>query len=180
MSDLVETALEFPAVLFTFALLVVLVFWVLVVTGLADLDDGELLSIPMAAAVSFFVAVAWFVTLAGTHLFTGGPARVAVLAVALAGGWLSARLLLSAVRKALPAVRAPSRTDFVGRLCVLRTSTVTRDFGQAEVHAEDGSSAVIQVRQTGTDTFRAGGTALIFDYDAEGEFFWVMPYEGEL
>jgi hypothetical protein len=180
MGELVQTALEFPAVLFTFALLVVLVFWVLVVTGLIGLDDGELLSVPVAAAVSIFVAVAWFLTLAGTALFTGGLARAAALAVALAGGWLSARLLLTAVRKALPAVKAPSRTDFVGRTCVLRTSAVTRDFGQAEVHAEDGSSAVIQVRQTGTDTFRAGGTALIFDYDAEGEFFWVMPFEGEL
>ncbi|GAA0445503.1 hypothetical protein Acor_75990 [Acrocarpospora corrugata] len=180
MGDLVRTALEFPAVLFTFALLVVLVFWVLVVAGLVGLDDGELLSVPMAAAVSMFVAFAWFVTLAGTALFTGGPARVATLAVALAGGWLGGRFLLAVVRRALPADRAPSRTDFVGRLCVLRTGTVTRDFGQAEVHAEDGSSAVIQVRQTGTDTFRAGGTALIFDYDVEGEFFWVMPYEGEL
>jgi hypothetical protein len=27
---------------------------------------------------------------------------------------------------------------------------------------------------------KAGNTALIFDYDADGGFFWVMPYDAEL
>ena len=52
---------------------------------------------------------------------------------------------------------------------------MTRDFGQAEVHSPDGSSAIVQVRQAGDDDLRAGTVALLFDVDPEGEFFWVVP-----
>ena len=65
--------------------------------------------------------------------------------------------------------------DFVGSVCVIRTGRVSQTFGQAEVTAADGSSAIIQVRQTGTDTFKSGTAALIYEYDADGEFFWVTP-----
>ncbi|HWO65844.1 MAG TPA: hypothetical protein VNO31_38015, partial [Umezawaea sp.] len=57
---------------------------------------------------------------------------------------------------------------------------VTHDFGQAEVTATDGSSAVVQVRQAGQDVLVAGSTALIFDYDVDGEFFWVAPVDSAL
>ncbi|MFD2356791.1 hypothetical protein ACFSTC_57330 [Nonomuraea ferruginea] len=62
---------------------------------------------------------------------------------------------------------------------MIRTGRATPDFGQAEVTAADGSSAVVQVRTTGQDRLTRGQTALIFEYDADGEFFWVMPYESE-
>jgi hypothetical protein len=75
----------------------------------------------------------------------------------------------------------PSRQDFVGLACVIRTGRVGPDFGQAEVRAADGSSAVVQVRQSLDETagpggaLRTGASALIYDYDVEGEFFRVMP-----
>ncbi len=72
-----------------------------------------------------------------------------------------------------------SRRDFVGRMCVIRTTWVDRAFGQAEVRAADGSAANIQVRADESG-LRLGSTALIFDYDADGEFFWVMPYDAAL
>ena len=36
-------------------------------------------------------------------------------------------------------------------------------------------SWVVQVRQTGADTFAAGTRAVIYEYDSAGEFFWVVP-----
>jgi hypothetical protein len=53
---------------------------------------------------------------------------------------------------------------------------VDAKFGQAEVTAADGSSALVQVRQNGEYELSAGSTALIYDYDADGEFFFVMPF----
>jgi hypothetical protein len=78
-----------------------------------------------------------------------------------------------------------SRRDFVGRMCVIRTSWVDEQFGQAEVRADDGSAANIQVRQMDRNReaekpLRVGSTALIFEYDADGEFFWVTPYDAAL
>jgi hypothetical protein len=64
---------------------------------------------------------------------------------------------------------------------------VGSDFGQAEVTADDGTTALVQVRVPSSDlpvagdadgtALARGSTALIFDYDPEEGFFWVMPYD---
>lgn len=83
--------------------------------------------------------------------------------------WLD--VLIGLLRPAAP----DSLADFVGRTCVIRTGRVTPTFGQAEVHAEDGSSAIVQVRQTGVDELSAGTVAVLYAFDPEGGFFWVIP-----
>jgi hypothetical protein len=147
---------------------------------LAGLGLGGL---PATIVFSLIVAVAWFVSLAGTVLLDGlglgVAARVAVsvgvLLVALCGAWLVTRLVAVPLSRLFPTGTESSRQAFVGSLCTIRTGRVTADFGQAEVTAADGSSAVVQVRQSGAEPMRAGSSALIYDYDVEGEFFWVMP-----
>lgn len=144
--------------------------------------------VPASVPLSLVVAVGWFASLSGKALTGGlalaGPlavvADVALLVAALLCGWLVTRVLVRPLRRLLPPEDVPTRRDFVGRTCVIRTGRVSRDFGQAEVTAPDGSSAIVQVRQTGDEPLRAGSTALIFEYDADGEFFWVMPYHAEL
>ncbi|WP_424534788.1 hypothetical protein ACOZ38_31945 [Sphaerisporangium viridialbum] len=241
MGEFVDTALSFPAVIFSFLLVVVVGYWALVLLGGAGLDvlDADdatgaghdigplgvlgLGGVPATVAFSLLIAFAWFISLAGTALVgsPSGGTRAALLAVALAWAWVVTRLLVLPLRRVFAVHRAPSRNDFVGRICVIRTGRVGADFGQAEARASDGSSAVIQVRQlqwpghalrdglgvepasrggNGPEpsaardpsahpgdsrgrregVLRAGDTALIFDYDADGEFFWVTPYDAEL
>jgi len=200
MGQFVDAALSFPTVLFTFLLLVIIAYWVLVVAGVFgfDGDSGDggdggeatgatgflgglgLGGVPAAVVVSLLVVVAWFASLVGGTLFTSTPALVAVLVAALVCAWACTRLVVLALRRLIPKEHVPSRAHFVGRVCVIRTRRVGRDFGQAEVTSADGSSALVQVRQTGDEDFAAGGTALIFAYDSLGEFFWVMPYDAEL
>lgn len=197
MSGFLGVALSFPTVLFSFLLVVVVGYWLLVLTGVLDLGDdldvdgaaGGILAgfgfggLPGAIVFSLLVAVAWFVSLAGTALLDGlGLGTVARIAVsvgvllgALLCAWLVTRLVAVPLGRLFPADVEASRHAFVGRLCVIRTGRVTEDFGQAEVTAADGSSAIVQVRQHRTDAFRAGSSALIYDYDPDGEFFWVMP-----
>ncbi|WP_331284147.1 hypothetical protein [Streptomyces sp. H39-C1] len=220
-----RTALAFPTVLFSFALLVVIGFWLLALMGgvsahghagpaghgghgAGDGDGGGhgeagghhdghgpsgegllaaagLDGVPVTVVLSLLTAVAWFVSLAGSALLDGagahGPVRVllgiVVLAAALAGAWFATWLLVRPLRRLFPEVRPPSRQDFVGSLCVIRTGRVGTDFGQAEVTAPDGSSAVVQVRQTGEDTFASGSTGLLYEYEPAGEFFWVAPFD---
>jgi hypothetical protein len=188
MGEFVDAALGFPAVLFTFLMVVVVGYWIFVLVGALDIEaldfdaDGDVLGgmgfagVPVAVTASLLVAIAWFVSLAGTVLF-GGVLLLAILAllVALAVAWFATRLLVKPLQKLFPAGPEASRADFVGAVCVIRTGRVSQTFGQAEVTAADGSSAIIQVRQTGTDTFKSGTAALIYEYDADGEFFWVTP-----
>lgn len=187
MGGFVEAVLSFPTVVFTPLLVVVIGFWIVVVAGGADPDleadtgGGHgplgplgLTGVPVTVVVSLLVVVAWFASLAGAELLTGVPAGV-VLAGALVAAFLVARLAVLGLARVWPTGTGASRSDFLGLTCIIRTGTVTRTFGQAEVHAPDGSSAVVQVRQAGRDDLRAGSTALLFDVDADGGFFWVVP-----
>lgn len=142
------------------------------------LDALGLGGVPVTVAVSLLVAIAWFVSLAGTVLTSGAPARGGVFVVALVASWAGTRVLVRPLSRLFPQDRPVTRGDFVGRVCVIRTGRVTADFGQAEVTAEDGSTATVQVRTaTPEPALTAGRTALIFDYDAEGEHFLVAPFD---
>ncbi|MFE9425723.1 hypothetical protein ACFYNO_22455 [Kitasatospora sp. NPDC006697] len=199
----------YPTAVFTFALVVVVGYWVLVLVGGAHLHGARgghggghhghggggrhghggfqrglgLGGVPITVAVSLVVAFAWFTALVlRTRVGHGGADWGLLPAGALAGGWVGARLLVVPLRRLLPEpVPPPSRRDFVGLGCVIRTGRVGPDFGQAEVRAADGSAAVVQVRQSAEDAgaagaaLKSGSAALIYEYDAEGEFFWVMP-----
>jgi hypothetical protein len=187
MGGFFEAVLSFPTVIFTPLLVVVIGYWLVVIVGGADpdgdggADDGGgflgflgLGGVPASVVLSLLVVFAWFGTLAGAELLDMIPVAL-VLAGAVVAAWLLTKVAVMAVKRFLPAGPEPSRADFIGLTCVIRTGRVTRTFGQAEVHSPDGSSAIVQVRQAGDDDLRAGTTALLYDVDPEGEFFWVIP-----
>lgn len=205
MSEFLDAALAFPAVLFTFALVVVVVYWLIVLVGAAEvdaLDGGEgvaseassggfsgalaalrLHGVPVTVVLSLLTAVAWFVSLAGAALLENPVLRVAVLPVALFVAWTVTWLLVRPLRHLNKVEVGVSREEFVGRVCIIRTSWVDAGFGQAEVASDDGSTAIIQVRSDDTaaaGNLVTGSSALIFDHDVEGEFFRVAPYDAAL
>ncbi|MEV7089783.1 hypothetical protein AB0O07_28500 [Streptomyces sp. NPDC093085] len=216
-AEFFDAALGFPAVLFGAALLVVIGFWLLVAIGAAEHDSfspdfthltegagsAGLWGVPVAVPVSVFTVTAWFTSLAGSvpvrrWVEPGGVRTLwsgAVLAGAALVAWGVTRLLVRRLRDLVPEQTPPSRLDFIGLTCVIRTGSVSADFGQAEVTAADGSTALVQVRRPDTDgtdrtgradrtggaeRFTAGSTGLLYAFDVEGEFFWVSPYDPAL
>ncbi|MFD0571466.1 hypothetical protein ACFQ0T_22525 [Kitasatospora gansuensis] len=104
--------------------------------------------VPITVGVSLVVAFGWFGALVGRAVL-GDRAAGVVLPLALVTGWVGARVLAWPVRRLIPTpAPPPTRQDFVGRACVIRTGRVGPDFGQAEVRAADGSAALVQVRQS--------------------------------
>ncbi|WP_031507544.1 DUF1449 family protein [Streptomyces megasporus] len=204
MSEFMRVAMDFPAVLFGFGLLVVLVYWLSVLFGAVGvdvLDGGEdigadtgaggpagvwaaagLGGVPVTVTLTLLIAIAWFVSLSGTALTESTPARLAVLPVALFAAWGGTRLLIRPLRRLTPRETGTSRHDLVGRTCTIRTGHVSHRFGQAEITTDDGSTVLVQVRALGEDAagLAAGRTALVFDYDADGEFFRVAPWDPAL
>ncbi|MFC5285820.1 hypothetical protein ACFPM7_02045 [Actinokineospora guangxiensis] len=189
MGEFVDTALSFPVVVLTFALVVVVLFWLLVLFGVSDMDAIEPVDalgfggVPATVAGSLTIAFSWFASLVVTVMLDGlDPTIVVVggivgLAIAVVIGLLLTRLILIPLRKVMPDAPVASRHDFVGLVCVVRTQRVDATFGQAEVTSADGSSAIVQVRQAGDDPLSAGRTAVIYDYDTAGEFFWISPVD---
>ncbi|MHC0432159.1 hypothetical protein ACX6XY_18515 [Streptomyces sp. O3] len=200
MSDFLHVALTFPTVLFTGALVVVLGFWLLAAFGAAEADSFGadagfgavgLGGVPVTVTVSLLTLFSWFTSLVGSVLLdrwgvsgalaTGAACGVLIIAVLVS--WRLTRLLSRPLRALFAHEPLPSRLDFVGRACTIRTSRVDDGFGQAEVAADDGSTAVVQVRQTARDlaahpanALTFGSTALLYAYDEAGEFFWAAPH----
>lgn len=207
MREFIDAALGFPTFLFTAALVVVVGFWLLVLLGAAesdafdpdvDLDTAGIGGVPVAVAFSLLTAFGWFSSLGASvllHRFgafdSSGLVRAALAFAVLCGAtllaWWVTRLLVRPLHRLFPDEPGPSRLDFVGQTCTIRTGRVDAWFGQAEVAARDGSTAVVQVRQHRADTAKAdapplgnGSTGLLYAYDDAGEFFWVAPYDTAL
>ena len=197
MGEFLRAVAGFPVIVFSAALPVVLGFWLLVAFGGADSDsfdtDADTAAVghggvPVAVAASLVIVVGWFTSLTGSVLIdraalTGlahAAADAVLLPLSLLIAWRVTRCLVRLSAKLFPDEPGPSRQDFIGSLCVIRTGRVDASFGQAEVTAGDGSTAVVQVRQSGTDALTRGGTGLLYAYDDPGEFFWVAPYEAAL
>ncbi|WP_329209293.1 hypothetical protein OG257_20015 [Streptomyces sp. NBC_00683] len=199
MAEILSAALAFPAVVLDAALVVVICFWLLVLVGATatdsfdsdlDADAAGIGGVPVAVSASLAVVIAWFTGLTGSVLVqrsgVTGTARsllhVAVLAGALLIAWGVVRMLVRHLRRYFRAEPPPSRRDFLGQVCTIRTGSVSTGFGQAEVSAADGSTAIVRVRQpvpsSGPgEVLGAGSTGLLHAYDAEGEFFWVSAYD---
>ena len=82
--------------------------------------------------------------------WSGTFAPVVVLIVAIGVAWLVTRLAVLLLRRLFAGARpVPCRLPRPPLCHPYRDRHAT--FGQAEVHVEDGSSAIVQVRQTGDD-----------------------------
>ncbi|MET8749681.1 hypothetical protein ABZW32_06280 [Streptomyces sp. NPDC004667] len=194
MDEFIDAALGFPAGIFTVALAVVVVYWLVVLFGAVEhgaweSDAGSRAlgapGVPVAVSVSVLVTVAWFTGLVGTvladRLGLGGGSALLLLALALLVARGATGLLRRPLRRVFrPDDPPPSRQDFIGRIAVIRTGRVDARFGQAEVAADDGSTAIVQVRQYAADPLTRGSIALLYAYDEPGEFFWAAPYDTAL
>ncbi|GAA2474633.1 hypothetical protein [Streptomyces gobitricini] len=197
MGEFWQAATTFPTVLFTAALVVVVGFWLLVTVGVAGADSFDadvdtdalgLGGVPASVSASLLIALSWLLSLTGSVLLarTGwsGAGRqllgAAVLLASVAGAWRLTRALVRPLVTLFPDEPGPSLHDFVGATCTIRTGRVDAEFGQAEVAARDGSTAVVQVRQNDGGLLALGSTGLLYAYDDAGEFFWVAPFDAAL
>ncbi|WP_245245866.1 hypothetical protein [Streptomyces lonarensis] len=198
MGEFFTAALTYPAVIFTFPLLVVVAYWLIAaVTGLAGdlLDGGDtaeggsadtggftgalsalgLGGVPVTVVLSLVVAVSWFTALVGTVLLDGVLLRTVALAVALYTGWQATWLLARPLRRALRTTSASRNADLVGQVCEVRVGCAPGRFGQGLVALPDGGTALIDIRSEEPEPVPAGSHALIYDYDAAEDFYRVAP-----
>ncbi|MBL1080063.1 hypothetical protein JK358_37270 [Nocardia sp. 2] len=201
MSEFLTAATSFPTVLFTFTLMVVAGYWLAALIGAVDSDLGGetdaaeglgrygLGGVPVTLVISILVAFAWLLCLIGSIAvsrsgFSGGTGVLAGFVVLIAACGLAvvaARAVVLPLRRLFESAPAPRREDFLGRRCVIRTGSVGTDFGQAELISSDGSSAIVQVRQTvahaAEKPLAQGSSAIVYDYDTAAEVFWVAAFE---
>lgn len=147
-----------------------------------------LAGVPLTISVSLVVLIAWlvsyFATRATAGLTAGGgvPATLVHAGVALGAliaGLLVARFAILPLRPVFATQRAARRQDFVGSLCTVATNRVSDSFGQAEI-ADGGSGLLVQVRCRDANQLRRGDPALVYEYDADDEVYYVAPADPAL
>lgn len=210
MSEFLDIALSFPPVVFTFGLLLVVLYWLTVVVGALDVDlvdfgtdsDAEVEAgggfwsafgfgaVPFTVVVSLWITLGWIVTVLGTSWVRSAdsmfiPPAVAGIAVLVAGigvGMLGANLLTRPLAKLFEEAPATAHADLVGKVCVVRSGTVTLDSGQAEIADEEGQMLLINVRRSPHEPdgvedalFARHSKVVVFDYDEVDQVFLVVP-----
>lgn len=140
--------------------------------------------VPRTFSGSLIIIFGWTFSVLGSY-FVPGYEQLATrglwLALLLAAAsfllaMASTAVAIQPIRRAMEAGQGPSRQDLLGQICTVTTQRVDDSFGQAEL--DDGSS-LIQVRSREQTGLTRGSRAVIFDYDAQREIFWVAPVELE-
>ena len=150
-------------------------------------DKVGLGEIPRAITWSLTIVFGWLASMAMSFYVPGYRALVMkgiwaagiFGAVSLALAFGATLLAVQPLRKVMVAGYGQQRSDLVSKLCTVRTGRVDEDFGQAEV---EGGSALVQVRTrfAGEHTFHRGAKAVIDEYDAEREVFYISPVQDEV
>ncbi|GAA2269305.1 hypothetical protein GCM10009853_023540 [Glycomyces scopariae] len=207
MSEFLDIALSFPPVVFSFGLVLVVLYWLAVVIGALDVDvvdvgDPEVGieaggfwgafgfgAVPFTVVLSLWITLGWIVTVLGTTWVRSADVFIppaasgtAVLVAGLGVGMLGAKLLTRPLARLFDDAPATAHADLVGKVCVVRTGTVTLDSGQAEVIDEEGAVILINVRRSphepeGVDDslFVRHSKVVVFDYDELDQVFLVVP-----
>ena len=143
----------------------------------------KLRSAPATVVLSLVLLFSWIATMAGmraveTLLSPSGLAltlvKIALLVVSPVLALFPTALALRPLSRAFTPVKATTHDALVGKLCTIRTGTVTERFGEA-VLDDGGAGVVVRVRVDAGEKLARGDQAVIVGYDAEKQEFTVAP-----
>jgi len=208
MAEFLDTFFSFPAVILSFLLVLVLLYWLSVLLGVFDIDvldvgdldmetSGSTMTgmmagaglggVPMTVGLSLLVVWAWVLVMIASSLLR--PlipstalqilAELLILLVALPLALLITNRCVRPMRALFREHEAPRKHGAVGKLCRISSLEVTERHGQA--HLEDGGAGLIlSVRCLEPNNLTRGSLALIIDYDRAGDTFEVVPTDESL
>ncbi len=148
------------------------------------LQAFDLHLMPVALVLTIISLVGFLVSALGTLLFTSAGGSTATLVGVgltllslIVGMFIAGKtaILLAPVFVPEPHVR---RADLIGRLCTVRTGSVSTQFGQAEAVDSVSGSHIIQVRCQTPNRLGAGSRALIVSVDEDGDYLVSPDVDG--
>ncbi len=142
----------------------------------------KLRSAPATVVLSVTLLFAWIFTIFGAKAIEvaaldGGLATAARVALFVAAPILAlfpTSVVVRPLARTFRPLEATKRQQLVGKLCTIRTGTVTDRFGEATLE-DGGAGLVVRVRVDGGEKLGRGDQAVIVGYDAEKQEFSVAP-----
>ena len=206
MTELLQAAAAPANIIPTALLAFVLLYWLVVLVGLLDLDflnveiDGDtdangmeaiawlnsalaffnLGRIPFMLFLSFLVLPFWAIALlANYYLGTAGNAMgFLILLPALIMALFISKILTTPFVKLFGALEKDhdSKAIILGQLCTVILPASPTEMGQATVQTE-GSPLLLNVKTTGSANLIKGETALVIDYNEKSKYYLIEPYQ---
>lgn len=150
------------------------------------LDALKLRSAPLTVTLSVLSAFSWLFSVLGMQLATErlapdalGVVRVAIFVTAPLLALPFTSLAIRPLARLFAVPTSVQRTDLVGKVCRIRTGTVTDRFGEATVE-DGGAGLVVRVRVDGGEPLARGDQAVIVAYDEEAHEFTIAKLDDEV
>jgi hypothetical protein len=156
-------------------------------SGLAGmLESLKLRSAPATVVVSVLVLFSWILSLFGMEAASAllpvellFAARGVVLVLAPLLALVPTSFAIRPLAKIFVPAKAARSQDLVGKVCTIRTGTVTDRFGEASLE-DGGAGLVVRVRVESGEKLARGQQAVILGYDPDRHEFTVAPMDDVL
>jgi len=147
----------------------------------------KLRSAPATVVLSVLLLFSWVLATAAMQWFEGlglegvgaTAFKLAVLFVSPMIALVPTSLVVHPLGRVFTPPVAPKHESLVGKICTIRTGTVTDRFGEATLE-DGGAGVVVRVRVEAGEKLSRGDQAVIVGYDADRQEFTVAPLEGLL
>jgi hypothetical protein len=146
--------------------------------GLAGMMAAlKLRSVPVTIVFSLLALFSWIFSIIGVEIgMTSTVLRVLALVVAPILALFPTSVMVLPFANLFLVVKAVKSKDLVGKLCTIRTGTVTDRFGEATLE-DGGAGVVVRVRVESGEKLMRGQQAVIVGYDDERHEFTVAPMD---
>ena len=204
MDLMLEMISRFPTALYTVPLIVCLVFWLLTLLGLFDMEifdldvDGAdslgglsgllatfgLSDVPLTLALSILFFIAWVICLvSGVWLqpvLPEGNISLWINGAVLGISFIVSVFLTGRIVRFLDPFfvthEARSKHSLIAQACEITSMSVDKDFGQAKLE-DGGAGLIISVRALEPNTLTKGHKAMIYDYDADKNIYFISTQQ---
>lgn len=154
--------------------------------GLAGMMAAlKLRSAPATVVLSILVLFSWLFSIVGLQVFSGlvptavmGAVKLLLLIVAPMLALVPTSIAIRPLAKIFAPPKAVANKELVGKLCTIRTGTVTDKFGEATLD-DGGAGLVVRVRVESGEKLGRGQQAVIVGYDDERHEYTVAPMDEE-
>lgn len=197
MNTFLSITFSFPTVIFTVLLAVAVIYWLISLLGLGDVDtEGDvdtsadlgglmvtlgLQGVPLPLVLTLLFLGGWLVSYFA-ELWLGGlfgagllhiVFGIVVIPLALAAGLLSTAAMVRPLRPLFRrAYHRPLQQRVIGTPCVIVSSTVDTTTGRAEAHL-NGAHLILQVRSDRPLSRR--DRAVLVEHLPDQNAYWVIP-----
>lgn len=200
MAAFLAITFSFPTVVFTILLAVAVIYWLISLLGLVDLDGGDadmdidpsadagglmvtlgLQGVPLPLVLTLLFLSSWLLAYFADLLFgtaLGGGWGHVVFGLLVIPGALFAGLLMTSVlvRPLRPlfrrAYQRPLQKQVIGTACVVLAFNESTGKGRAEAH-RDGAHLILQIRSDASLARR--DRVVLVEYLSDQQAYWVMP-----